>query len=201
MPVVQKALENGELIALGRLGRGPQGGDLEDVLYAVEAAGLLAGELIGHIQPGHTLPVWREIRLNLPHLPQQQGGKPGIPGGVQEGVGGDIVHPYHRVLPLLPGVELHKFQDGLAALVWVGAVLLLLPQAPALLLLRGPHLLFRFGQRERRLLLFSFGAVQCRLIRLPQPEEALRILLRVAGLGFFRVCPLDGGDVLCGIDP
>ncbi len=98
-------------------------------------------------------------------------------------------------------MEFHKFQDGLAALVGVGAVLLLLPQAPALLLLRGRLLLQRFGHGESRLLLFSFGVVQCRLIRLPQLEEALRVLLRVAGFGTLRICPLDGGDILGGVDP
>ena len=45
------------------------------------------------------------------------------------------------------------------------------------------------------------GIVQRRLIRLPQLEEALRVLLRVAGFGTLRVCPLDGGDILCGVDP
>ena len=92
-------------------------------------------------------------------------------------------------------MEFHKFQDGLAALVGVGAVLLLLPQAPALLLLR------RFGQGKPWFLLCSLSIGQRRLIRLPQLEETLRILLRVAGLGTLRVCPLDGGDILCGIDP
>ena len=86
MPVVQKALEDGELIALGRLGGRPQGGDLEDVRHAVEAAGLLAGELVGHVQPGHALTVRLNVRQDLPHLPQQQGCEPGIPGGIQESV-------------------------------------------------------------------------------------------------------------------
>ena len=86
MPVVQKTLEDGELIALGRLGGRSQGGDLKDVLHAVEAAGLLARELIGHVQPGHALAAQLNVRQDLPHLPQQQSCEPGIPGGIQESV-------------------------------------------------------------------------------------------------------------------
>ena len=224
VPVLLKAGEYRQLVARRLLGNGAPAGDLEDGLQAVEVRplvllkadlrpvrifGFVAGEPVGHIEPGEKFPRGRKFLLQPGDVFQQQGGKPLLLEYLQKGGGGKVVQPGLGVFPLFAGVELQKLPDSLVVCIGVGAAVRgLLPEKPALGLLRFP------GLRPVRFLPgllgcgrpgggrgFPLRPGQGLLIGLPQLQKALRVLLGVAASCLLGVGPPDGGDVLGGFQP
>ena len=152
------------------------------------------GKLVDGAQPGQKLPGDGILLLQPDGLLQKKARKAAFPANVQEVPGGEVVHPRLGVLPPLPGVEV---QEGLRRRVVREGVGAFVNNGRAVC--QGPAFIFRFrrlryGGRGHSPFP-AFGIGQRRLIGLPKFEKALRVLLRVAGLGLLCIGPLNGGNV------
>ena len=126
LPVLSKAGKQGQLVSGRASGQGTQGSNLENVLEAFKLCSLvqlslpsapirmgsifhkLLSEQVGDGEPGGKFPVWGIFPGSQGNLLQQPGGKSRIQSSVQEGCGGEIVHPEPGIFALTAGVESKK---------------------------------------------------------------------------------------------